>query len=915
MSSSEALLAFTTISLTPLAMPRRAATTASTAPPDIGASIEDLKSLLSSTGTQDVRALVEQHLQHQYDTSDAQRRAFLSAAPTFLSLHSDIEASLSALDSLSSILTTFSSDLGAVSHQISTLKQRSAHLDEELRRKRQEEEPLGRLLDRGLVLDPKVVEKIFDTEPDQSWKGAIKELERSIEATRRPLDQLATAGSSSSGSSSRRRTSSAAPSPSMSRRQSATSSVTRGAATTSNGVDLTTPSLDAGYSSCLAEASSIADSCKLMASSKIRSHLVSPFQLMRASVTTNLQVLQTSVLLPHHQPLYAFLARQMPRVAIDVQRAYVAAARLYFETGYRRYARSMGQVRKRGAGQRGSGGGEGSITDSPSTSSSSFATLGGFLGGGSSTSKPGATTADPYLITSSRLSYASLPDEEDAPPIILGYMGDDSSFSAPPEAVLRSMSLVFFDNACSEYTFLVRYFEALGSVGRGSKARGTRRQKGRPAAGMPRSRSGSTTTAGTGQEWDGDTTLTSTLADSTIDEEDDEVDPSESASVVAGDNEEDDEADDPTLDARPSNLVQLSKSEQSLLQGRGASAELFRKIFEPVVGTWLNFCRAVLHGTSANTKAVASASAPDGSNGSGAGQGAGAGAAAALRAGTSYSPLGLMPLLISLRLIDRLLALAEERGAGAVLTGPLLQFKMEAWPLAQRRFTSEVDAVARLAGTAAAGSSGGGGSGWLSSFGLGGSGAGSGATTVKPLPDETVLLIAGRYAALFAQIAALTAMPLSSAQQHPSRSAAAAADESIDSTTTTTTANGGSGAAGASQEQQDPSSTMLSSSLVRLRGALVDVVVSQGKLAAPSSSTTTTTAAAPAAGAGSRKRRLVEAVVRRVREELEGGGASAGVGAGVDGPTAMLQARARASGRTMREVGWWRQWEGKMLAE
>lgn len=844
--------------------------TAVAATSDIGASAEQLKSLLSVSDVPDIRSLVEQHLHQNYTSREAERRTFLSSAPTYLSLHSDIQASLSALESLSSFLTTFSDDLGAVSHQISTLKQRSAHLDEELRRKREQEEPLARLLDRGLVLNPKVVEKIFDSEPDQSWKGAIRELERSIEASRRPLDQMANSRPSAA------RRPSSGPIPPTGRRTSTTAS---------NGAE---PTSETSQDASLAEAARIAEACKAMAASKLRSYLISPFQLMRTSVTTNLQVLQTSVLIPHHQPLYAFLARQMPRVAIDVQRAYVTAARLYFETGFRRYARSMGQVRKRGASR--GGGDVGSIVDtSSSTGSSSFAALGGFLGGSSSSLDPKAAgAADPYLIDPTRLSYASLPDEDDAPPTILGYMGDDTQFSAPPEAVLRSISLVFFDNACSEFTFLVRYFEALQTVG------GSRRRKVRPmgplrtssrTAGGQRSRSGSTTTAG-----DGDTTFTSSRADETIDEEDSEVDPSESASVAQGVEDELVEEDEIDHSNDPTNLVQLSKREQALLQGRGASAELFRKVFEPVVGTWLNFCRAVLHGSSTNTKAVASASTP--ASGGGAGGGAGQAASAALGgASTSYPPLGLMPLLISLRLIDRLLALAEERGAGAVLTGPLLQFKMEAWPLAQRRFTSEIDAVARLAGAGAASSSA--GSGWFSSFGLGGSSGAAG--EVKPLPDSTVVLIAGRYAALFSQVAALVSVPLSSQQRQTA--AAAGPDESMDSTVTSTTVNG------AGQEQQDPSSTMLSSSLVRLRTALVDVVVSQSKLAAPTSSTT----AATPSSAGSRKRRLVESVVRRVREELEGTAASAGEGA-------KLLHKGRASSRTMREVSWWREWERGQLS-
>lgn len=53
-----------------------------------------------------------------------------------------------------------------------------------------------------------------------------------------------------------------------------------------------------------------------------------------------MQVIQTSVLLKY-SPLFGFLQRQAPTVANELQRAYVGAARVYYETGFRRYARSL----------------------------------------------------------------------------------------------------------------------------------------------------------------------------------------------------------------------------------------------------------------------------------------------------------------------------------------------------------------------------------------------------------------------------------------------------------------------------------------------------------------------------------------------------------------------------------------------
>lgn len=77
-----------------------------------------------------------------------------------------------------------------MSSQISSLEEKSKRIEEELKVKRALQAPLERMLKGGLVLDPRVVEKIFETEPDRSWVEAVRELERSLEATRKPLDQL-----------------------------------------------------------------------------------------------------------------------------------------------------------------------------------------------------------------------------------------------------------------------------------------------------------------------------------------------------------------------------------------------------------------------------------------------------------------------------------------------------------------------------------------------------------------------------------------------------------------------------------------------------------------------------------------------------------------------------------------------------
>ena len=82
----------------------------------------------------------------------------------------------------------------------------------------------------------------------------------------------------------------------------------------------------------------------IQAATKLRAFFLALFQPIRKSVTTNTQVMQTSVFLKYSS-LFAFLQRQASDVAQEVQRSYIGAARMYYETGFRRYARSLGYIK------------------------------------------------------------------------------------------------------------------------------------------------------------------------------------------------------------------------------------------------------------------------------------------------------------------------------------------------------------------------------------------------------------------------------------------------------------------------------------------------------------------------------------------------------------------------------------------
>ncbi|KAN0063414.1 Vacuolar protein sorting-associated protein 52 [Thecaphora frezii] len=607
---------------------------------------------LSSQSKKDVRALYLEASQAQHLLHHHQDQRYLSLAPAFLSLHHQAAASTELLDSLQSFLSTFQTDLSSLSSHISALQNTSHAIDTRLEARRAIETELAQFLS-DISLSPRVVELFFDTEPDSNvelWKKAVRQLERVLEST----------------------------SPGALRPPTSSS-----AAGDAGPISAENPAIK--------EARIVAEACKNIVASKLRNYLLSPYASIRASVTTNLQVLQTSILLQHHRPFYAFLARQMPRVAIDVQRSYVAAARLYFETAFRRYARSIGVIKARWNETAG-----GLITE-PSTASSSSAASAysgaaamAFLsrpaassqasrsgsGGGDGNATP--ASADPWELDMARLEHSRL----DGPSIVLGYMADDSSFRASPESLFRALSLVLVDNACSEFTFLARFFENL-------------QDEGGPDAQPSKTANG-----------------------------DQIVAPDESASAAG---EATDDVADARVDPEPS-VVQLSRSEQRQMKGRGASDEIFKQVLEPALSTWATFAKTLL----------------------------------------SPAP-PLLSLLTMLRLNDVLLSVVGRRGCSTpLLESTLMGFKIQAFPLLKKQFDEQIEAVRKLhggnAGAGAGGGGGGSGQGKASEApaGLdmmkgmfraavgGGSASAQGAGKV-----EVVRMVATRYASLVSRMAYL----------------------------------------------------------------------------------------------------------------------------------------------------------------
>lgn len=285
-------------------------------------------------------------------------------AKDFVDLHEQVETSVNLLDSLESFLSTFQKDLSSVSGQISELQERSKDIDNRLKSRRRIEKPLSSLLS-DLAIPPSLAVTILDTDVGEPWIATITDLERR-------LDILKV----------------------RSRVKAAR---------------------DLG---------DVAEGLRIVAATKLRTFFLALLQPIRTSVTTNMQVMQTSIFVKY-RALYGFLQRQAPNVASEVQKAYTSTARTYYETGFRRYVRSLGWIKAR-------------TPEKPES----------IISGNGDNSGPS--------LDQDRLAYAKM----DGPSVILAYMADDKTHEEPIEAILRSLFLVLMDNATAEYAFIAAFFRS-----------------------------------------------------------------------------------------------------------------------------------------------------------------------------------------------------------------------------------------------------------------------------------------------------------------------------------------------------------------------------------------------------------------------------------------------------------------------
>nr|XP_031864063.1 uncharacterized protein CI109_000707 [Kwoniella shandongensis]KAA5531135.1 hypothetical protein CI109_000707 [Kwoniella shandongensis] len=312
------------------------------------------------------------------EEEERERELFLRKRNEYIELEQSVESSNELLSSLASYLSTFQNDLSDVSGQISELQQKSSDIESQLNGRKTILPPLNALLS-DITLPPALVLTLRDTLPAQNpdlWLSAITQLDEKLTTIKARHNKV----------------------------------------------------------KAVHELEPIIEGLKVRALNGLPPFLLSLIRPLRSAskgLSTNLAVLQTSMLLKY-QPFYAFLLRQSPKIAKQVERGYVNAARSYYETGMRRYARALGQIKARTVEK---------------------AELIGVV---SSDAAQAVLNKTPSSIQKAyeRLKYADL--EEGS--VVLAYMVDDKEYRAPVEALFRSLGLVLIDNASAEFTFIVRFF-------------------------------------------------------------------------------------------------------------------------------------------------------------------------------------------------------------------------------------------------------------------------------------------------------------------------------------------------------------------------------------------------------------------------------------------------------------------------
>ncbi|KAF9355376.1 Vacuolar protein sorting-associated protein 52 [Mortierella sp. NVP85] len=211
---------------------------------------------------------------------------YVHQSQAFVDLHGQIKSCDEILETMENLLSIFQTDLGNISTEIQTLQTKSVTMSIQLKNRMAVENYLNELLE-GILVTPQLIRKIYDGEIDETWLGALAELNSKMHHAKARQGR---------------------------------------------------------HIRALKEVGPELERLRIKTVEKIREFLLSKIKSFRTP-NTNVQIMQHSVLLKYKE-LNQFVMERYSEVALEIRQTYANTLRWYFSNQFETYATGLEKLHK-----------------------------------------------------------------------------------------------------------------------------------------------------------------------------------------------------------------------------------------------------------------------------------------------------------------------------------------------------------------------------------------------------------------------------------------------------------------------------------------------------------------------------------------------------------------------------------------
>ncbi|KAG0004561.1 Histone acetyltransferase kat2b [Modicella reniformis] len=227
------------------------------------------------------------HIESELDTVGQDHEDdYILQSQAFVDLHGQIKSCDEILETMENLLSIFQTDLGNISTEIQTLQTKSVTMSIQLKNRMAVESHLNELLE-GILVTPQLIRKIYDGEVDETWLGALAELNSKMYHAKARQGR---------------------------------------------------------HIRALKEVGPELERLRIKTVEKIREFLLSKIKSFRTP-NTNVQIMQHSVLLKYKE-LNQFVMERHGEVAAEIRQTYANTLRWYFSNQFETYATGLEKLHK-----------------------------------------------------------------------------------------------------------------------------------------------------------------------------------------------------------------------------------------------------------------------------------------------------------------------------------------------------------------------------------------------------------------------------------------------------------------------------------------------------------------------------------------------------------------------------------------